>query len=304
MSRPLQRELAQGGLADVVHLVHLDVFDAPVRSDSMLLANSQRKKKATAKAPAARWHVSSITDWRYSESEHAATVLFNSPMRPDWFEVEWESRAGGRKEITWEPIGNITGGYASPLVQEFIRTKYLQPAAADGVRAAAVASAPAGPAARARVEGRASAGVKRALSPSDSKHRTAMLQIKHRRLRAAARERRYDISPPPQQPAAAAAPQQPATSAAGLPNAAQNASVAPTLVATLFRRSANSPLSESAAGVEASALLHRSRSSASLRTAGKQHQASPVATFAARTLSASTHATMQLAYTSDAEAGN
>jgi len=86
------------------------------------------------------YQVSAISDWRYSKSEHAAAALLGTPPKPDMFELQWETEpksgtARSRKERTWEPISNITGGYASPLVQSFLRKHYLStlvPAATAG----------------------------------------------------------------------------------------------------------------------------------------------------------------------------
>ena len=79
------------------------------------------------------YQVSAIADWRYSRSEHAAAALLGTPKRPDMFELVWDTEqkqkgkaaARSRKQRTWEPISNITGGYASPLVQSFLHKHYL-----------------------------------------------------------------------------------------------------------------------------------------------------------------------------------
>ena len=59
------------------------------------------------------------------------------------FELVWESEAaaaGKSKVRSWEPISHITGGYASPLVQKFVRECFLQPVAAGKKRNAATSA--------------------------------------------------------------------------------------------------------------------------------------------------------------------
>jgi len=115
------------------------------------MAHRSRSSAASAASSStadldAVYNVSAIADWRYSRSEHAAAALLDTPKRPDMFELVWDTEqrskpaARSRKQRTWEPISNITGGYASPLVQSFLRKHYL-PARAP---AAAAADADAG----------------------------------------------------------------------------------------------------------------------------------------------------------------
>jgi len=105
------------------------------------------------------WTVTAIKDWRYSASEHAAVALLGGKLRPDVVEVVWEGEPAGksksgrpRQERSWEPISNLTGGYASPMVQQFLTAKFLpkQPAPALAPSSAPVASAAAPSAERKR----------------------------------------------------------------------------------------------------------------------------------------------------------
>jgi hypothetical protein len=87
--------------------------------------------------------VSAITDWRYSLSEHAAVALFGGELRPDVVEVAWENqgqqhRARSRQVRTWIPISNLVGGYAAPLLKDFLQKDYFP---AQGA-AATAATAP------------------------------------------------------------------------------------------------------------------------------------------------------------------
>jgi hypothetical protein len=94
------------------------------------MTKGKRKSTVAAAAKPERWQVNAIKNWRCSKSEHAAAVLFNTSMRPDLFKLRWESEETGRLEDSWVPVSNIDGGYASSLVQNYIRELKKQEAAA------------------------------------------------------------------------------------------------------------------------------------------------------------------------------
>jgi hypothetical protein len=84
---------------------------------------TQRVRSSRAKLTAGtrkQWAVESIIDWRSSGSEAAAAALLGGEKRPDSFQVRWE---GGGKG--WLHVSSFEGGYAAPMVQEFIKRKYL-----------------------------------------------------------------------------------------------------------------------------------------------------------------------------------
>ncbi len=72
------------------------------------------------------WIVSRISDWRYSDNEHAAAALFGCAMRPDMFELVWE-QTGSSSVRTWQSVSDLTGGYASRMLKKLLRKEYFSP---------------------------------------------------------------------------------------------------------------------------------------------------------------------------------
>jgi hypothetical protein len=74
------------------------------------------------------WQVAAIVDWRYSDNEHAAAALFGGDKRPDMFELLWEQTgSSSHRERTWQSVSDLTGGYASQMLQEFLQKEYFSP---------------------------------------------------------------------------------------------------------------------------------------------------------------------------------
>ena len=233
-----------------------------------------QRKAAASPAPAAHarvhWRVSSISNWRYSESEHAAAALFNTPMRPDVFELVWDTQQGAgsavrsRKERSWEPVSNITGGYASPLVQAFLRDHYVHTQASAAASAhAAAASGTAAPIAAVRRAPKRKATQSDKQAPRRKRGKKAVA--------SAAAASAAAIEPVAAAPAHAAVPNPSAHRASSLPSAAAAPVAAPPVAADsqalTVRRQSSQRLSRSSSVCDVPAAVQISASGAAAASA-------------------------------------